>query len=243
MITLGPNIIVDGVDSVGFNAVEISDNIIHPRDQERGLKIDDACTTELGNIGNNVFITETSNVLIDYGALTEESKDSYNTPNVLKYIVNSNAGISDSSISLRSNWTTLLTYTGTTLQTIRTNTNTDMKLQRVSNRIGVRMNVTTVLGTWKLGQIFQPLTGASAIIVHVETNNILYISDQNDIQFDTSSVIQGAFTTAANNPTIITDWINVEKEPRRVKVHCSVTAQVDAKDDDIELTMAYDKGL
>ena len=241
MIKLGSNIVILGT-SVGFNAVEISDNIIHPRGTERGLLVTDDCTTGLGNIGNNVFISETSTVLIDYGATTEESKGSYNTPNMIKYIVNSNAGISNSSVSLRSNWTTTNTYSSASLQTIELALNSQMATQQISNRIGVRMNITTTLGAWQLGRIDQLISGASAVIVYVESANVVYISDQNNIQFDSGTIAQGALVTQGNNAVIATEYIFVEKEPRRVSIMASLTAEVDSKDDDMELTVGYDEG-
>ena len=243
MVRLGSNLIV-GINSVGFNAVEISDNIFHPRGTERGLFVATDCSTELGNIGNNVFISETSNVLLDYGAFTTESQGSYNTPNMIKYIINSNAGIPDSQVSLSSNWTTTNTYTSAALQTIEPAANSEMNVQKVSNRIGVRMNITTTSGFWVPGLITQAITGATANIVYVESANVVFISDQNGVQFDVGqSVSQGAFATTGNAPTLVSEYIFVEKEPRRVGIMATATCEVAGAGDDINFTVGYDEGL
>ena len=243
MVRLGSDLIV-GINSVGFNAVEISDNILHPRGTERGLFVAADCSTALGNIGNNVFISETSTVLIDYGASTDESKGSYNTPNMIKYIVNSNAGIPDSQVSLHSNWTTTLAYSSASLQTIELGANSEMSVQKVSNRIGVRMNITTTAGFWVTGLIQQPITGATANILYVESANVVFISDQNGIQFDAGQqVIQSGFATTGNAPTLATEYIFVEKEPRRVGLMAMATCEVAGSGDDINFTVGYDVGV
>jgi hypothetical protein len=72
MITLGSNVVILAT-SVGFNAVEISDNIIHPRGTEKGLFVAEDCTTKLGNIGNNVFISETATKLLTMERLQQRA--------------------------------------------------------------------------------------------------------------------------------------------------------------------------
>jgi hypothetical protein len=79
---------------LGFNAVIISGNIFHPRDQENAINFQNNSITQLGTIGSNTFIRSGGTApLINYERATLQ--DNYNKSAVINYEVNANAGVLD----------------------------------------------------------------------------------------------------------------------------------------------------
>jgi hypothetical protein len=98
---------------LGFNAVTITGNIVHPRSTETGIDFDDDSRTQLGNISGNVFIrTGGSSPLINYSNQT--LYDNYNPLSIENFSVNANTGVVDSEPNLKS-------AVGTSVSTTATN--------------------------------------------------------------------------------------------------------------------------
>jgi hypothetical protein len=86
---------------LGFNAVVISSNIIHPRSTEKGITFQPNSTTQLGTISGNTLIRSGgSGALIDY---TDQSLyNNYNPLSIENFSINANSGIVDSEPNLKS---------------------------------------------------------------------------------------------------------------------------------------------
>ena len=94
--------LVDSDPLLGFNAVNIGNNIFHPRGEEVGLLFSSFANTKLGNItGNNFIRTGGSGALIGYTAY--DDLKNYNARALRTYEVFGNAGISDSSPNISCN--------------------------------------------------------------------------------------------------------------------------------------------
>lgn len=80
---------------LGFNAVNVVSNIIHPRDEETGIDFSENSLTKLGVISGNTFI-RTGGVapLINYQRA--ETFDNYNVKAIETYEISGNIGVIDS---------------------------------------------------------------------------------------------------------------------------------------------------
>lgn len=91
--------LVDSEPLLGFNAVNIGNNIFHPRNGEKGLSFGPFSNTKLGNItGNNFIRTGGQGDLISY--VGYDNLQNYNAQPIRYYEVFGNAGIADSNPSV-----------------------------------------------------------------------------------------------------------------------------------------------
>lgn len=81
---------------MGFNAMLINNNIIHPRSTEVAIELEAGSTTKLGSIVGNTLINEVSNILIKYP--DSVAFPNYNAKEIRNYIVDSNSGIENSTV-------------------------------------------------------------------------------------------------------------------------------------------------
>lgn len=87
--------LVDAEVLLGFNAVTINNNIIHPRSEETGINFQAFSNTKLGSItGNNLIRTGGTGDLIKY--VSADGLQNYNSQAVRFYEVFGNAGVADS---------------------------------------------------------------------------------------------------------------------------------------------------
>ena len=143
---------VDPADPpIGFNAVNVSSNIFHPRDQERGILFDTNSTTQLGLISSNTFIrTDGSGPLIDYrndfGGLLTSDFENYNITAVKTYLVDNNTGVDNSEAELECTMTESAEITSTSPIEIDFLNNAQMGAITRTKRWGVQMNMSGIFG-------------------------------------------------------------------------------------------------
>ena len=161
----------DNIDSLlGFNAVTITGNIIHPRDEEIGINFEGLSTTELGNISGNTFIrTGGTAPLIGYPNVA--NFDNYNPLCVLDYDINSNSGVVNSEPILKSATGVNAFVDLNATEFFRTIT---MPLEQVSplnqsKRVGLELELTGVTGLgYSIGNyLVQTTLGTKASIVYI----------------------------------------------------------------------------
>jgi hypothetical protein len=202
----------DNQDPVlGFNAVNVSGNIIHPRSLESGLRFNDLSTTASGIISGNTFLRSGGQGdLISYGLPNILSKNNYNFLPIFDYQITGNSEVPSSEPS------GIVGFSGNTVETIISNIGDYIDILTADNvkhatfyanvdncKIGKYTEVTNVVGApfsvtdIKVGDILSNLAGdkSFSVIGITETTPIqtgflaLYTADDLGAEFNDNESI------------------------------------------------------
>ena len=177
-------------DDIGFNAVTISGNIIHPRDQEIGINFEPKSTTLLGTIAANTFIrTGGSGPLINY--TNQANFDNYNPTEIKNYLIGSNNGVLDSNPVVK------MDFNNNTTNTVIPSINTYVDILpptstfdaiSLNTQIGVQFTMTNTIPFVVDEIITGSISGTQARIVNVVSPTEYYIVDTTGTFNDTENI-------------------------------------------------------
>lgn len=240
-----------------INAVNISGNILHPRDQERGVLFEEDSKTALGLIASNTFIrTGGSAPLIDYPRAT--TFDNYNVKELENFEILANAGVIDATGVLECSTTTLNAQSSATFIDL------DMPITSINpiskaKRFAYKFIVTGVSGgSYTKGNFLVSVTNPAiyGYIIEQQTilagTEILYITDMNGIfpdllnykEQDSSLTDTGVTSTGlqiGNNSNNI-ELYYFDKDPIDVQFGIQISYENSSADDEIQFRLELDTG-
>ncbi|MCH1574667.1 MAG: hypothetical protein L7S67_00170 [Flavobacteriales bacterium] len=208
---------------VGFNAVTVTGNIIHPRNSETGIDFDSLSRTELGNISGNVFIrTGGTSPLINYPDQT--TFNNYNPLCISNYIVSANTGVTNADGNLKASFTTSTSVTGTlggTLAELFFSDNSVLLPVNLSTKFGVELALTGVTAAFVVDEIITDtastesarIIGADALVGNTQT---VYIVDMTGSFDMTPTTFTGSVAGSATGGTLNLRFKYFQPEPRKL---------------------------
>jgi hypothetical protein len=213
-----------GPSNAGFNAVTITGNILHPRDNENAIKFNDGSTTELGVISGNTFIrTGGTAPLIDYP--NQSTFDNYNPECIETYTVDSNVGVTNSEPNVKAHFVDSNNISSTSYTDIILVQNVDFTPQKLSSRFGVELVVTGMVTPGPDFVDFETITnlntGFSALVLKAEprgigvTEQTIYICDMTGA-FDNGPIRNQASTQTSGGCKLNPTFCYGEKDPRKL---------------------------
>ena len=240
-----------------INAVNISGNIFHPRDQERGVLFEEDAKTALGLIASNTFIrTGGTAPLIDYPRAT--IFDNYNVKELENFEILANAGVIDATGVLECSTTTLNAQSSASFVDL------DMPITAINpiskaKRFAYKFIVTGVSGgPYTKGNFLVSVTNPAiyGYIIEQQTilagTEILYITDMNGIfpdllnykEQDSSLTDTGVTSTGlqiGNNSDNI-ELYYFDKDPIDVQFGIQISYENSSADDEIQFRLELDTG-
>jgi len=240
-----------------INAVNISGNIFHPRDVERGVLFEEDSKTALGLIASNTFIrTGGTAPLIDYPRAT--IFDNYNVKELENFEILANAGVIDATGVLQCSTTTLNTLNSATFVDL------DMPITAINpiskaKRFAYKFIVTGVSGgPYTKGNFLVSVTNPAiyGYIIEQQTilagTEILYITDMNGIfpdllnykEQDSTLTDTGVTSTGlqiGNNSDNI-ELYYFDKDPIDVQFGIQISYENSSADDEIQFRLELDTG-
>ncbi|MDB4539761.1 hypothetical protein N9231_05010 [Saprospiraceae bacterium] len=244
---------------LGFNAVNVVSNIIHPRDEETGIDFSENSLTKLGVISGNTFIrTGGFAPLINYQRADEF--DNYNVKAIETYEISGNIGVIDSEPVLEcscgiNNSVSSATYIDLDIPI------TSINPLSMSKRFAYKFVATGVSGgggAYTKGNYLVSVTDTTkyGYIVDVETvlagTDILYIVDMTGIfpnltnykEQDAGLVDTGVTSTGldiGDNSNNI-ELYYFDKDPHDIQFAIQINYQTDSKEDEIQFRLEIDTG-
>ena len=242
---------------LGFNAVNVVSNIIHPRDEETGIDFSENSLTKLGVISGNTFI-RTGGVapLINY--LRADTFDNYNVKAIETYEISGNIGVIDSEPILQcscglNNSVSSATYVDLDIPI------TSINALVGSKRFAYKFIATGVSGgSYTKGNYLVSVTDTTkyGYIVDVETvlagTDILYIVDMTGVfpnltnykEQDSGLIDTGVTSTGldiGDNSNNI-ELYYFDKDPHDIQFGIQINYQTDTKEDEIQFRLELDNG-
>ena len=226
---------------LGFNAVVIDSNIIHPRNQERGILFEAGSTTQLGTIAGCTLIrTGGTAPLIDYPG--RQSSDTYNSASVINYTISSNAGVTESLPFLKSVLGTLQTFTnGAGSTRIAPLNNLAGGSIPGSVRWAVKVDCSNQIQAFVPGALVTDGSTGNTALVHsvkafVGAAQTIYLTDFS------GAFNSGPYTTTNGQGFATTGLVTAiykycEKDPRKLLVTASITTANGSVGTDVTLGM------
>jgi hypothetical protein len=214
---------------LGFNAVTLTGNIFHPRNNENGVSFDPDSRTALGNISGNVFIrTGGLAPLINYANVA--TFDNYNPPEIESYIIEANTGVVNSNTVLKSATLASASISSATATQLEPADNQSIIAINLSSRFAVQLDLTGVTGVFAKGErITCVASGSSALIEHAEAvvagAQTVYILDM-DGEFDSTPTTFSSTSGNATGGTLRFRYRYGENEPRKLQLVASVSVNV-----------------
>jgi hypothetical protein len=206
---------------LGFNAVTITGNIFHPRNNENGISFDADSRTALGNISGNVFIrTGGFQPLINYTDVG--TYDNYNPPPIENYIVEANTGVVNSNTVLKSATLTSASISSLTPIELEPSDNQSVIQINLASRFAVQLDLTGVTGVFAKGErITCDASGSSALIEHAEGvvagSQTVYILDMSG-EFDPTPTTFSSTSGNATGGVLRFRYRYGENEPRKLQL-------------------------
>jgi len=236
LMTLAAN--VDPV--LGFNAVTIDGNILHPRNQERGILFEAGSTTALGAITGNTFIRSGGTAaLIDYPG--QASFDNYNAPEVLNYSIESNAGVVESRATLKGRIGTSTSTTSATYVELEPLNNGEVTAMDQSIRWAQQIDLLDLNAPMLTGEtITNTGTGATAKIVYSEYDGgiflggsplTVYIADLSGA-FDSGQCTTNGGATFSLSNALRARWRYSANDPRQQVVVAAISFETNEGKDE-----------
>jgi hypothetical protein len=214
---------------LGFNAVTITGNIFHPRNNENGVSFDADSRTALGNISGNVFIrTGGLAPLINYTDVS--TYDNYNPPEIETYIIEANTGVVNSNTVLKSATLASASISSASATQLEPTDNQSIIAINLASRFAVQLDLTGVTGVFAKGErITCVASGSSALIEHADAvvagAQTVYVLDM-DGEFDP---VPTTFTSVSGNATGGTLRFRYrygENEPRKLQLVATFSVSV-----------------
>ena len=242
---------------LGFNAVIISGNIFHPRNQENAINFENNSITELGTIGSNTFIrTGGTAPLINYERAT--INDNYNKSAVVKYEVNGNAGVLDVLPTCLVNGVVSNSLSSATYIDITFPIGNIQELNG-TKRFGLKSFVSGVAGgNYTTGNYIRDTTNVNKFAYILDAKNILGGTDELilldfnegftsgttyeeiDKDFVLTGVTSTAFTFGTLNNEI--EIYYADKDPADLQIVTSISHNNTSTNDEVQFIMAFDTG-
>jgi hypothetical protein len=231
---------------LGFNAVNVSSNIFHPRGNfENAIDFDATSRTGLGVISSNTFIRSGgTSPLINYP--DQGLYDNYNQQCVFDYSINSNVGVIDSEPNLKSSILESTTQTSATMVKISPLDNSQINPIDISARIGIQLNLINVTTPFILNEIITDTSSTSSALIikandAVGNTQTIYISDMSGVFAAIPSTFTGDIAGATTSGGSL-DYVYcyLEKDPRKLIV--SGTFQVECSANNIAYSLTTGNG-
>jgi hypothetical protein len=237
---------------LGFNAVIISGNVIHPRDNENAINFEGGSLTQLGTISSNTLIrTGGTAPLINYNKST--IYDNYNHPSIQNYEIVSNAGVINSQAVLSA----LIGLSGSMNSSTFTDidyTLTDMNPITTSKRFAYKLVMTTLTGTYTAGNYLKQSVGNNKGLIAradpvVLGTQAIYITDASQlsgtsfVEVDVSDVATGTSSTSfqlgTNSDNF--EFIYLEKDDENIQFVIGINFDNDSKEDEVQFRLEFDE--
>ena len=237
---------------LGINAVIISGNILHPRDDENAINFENGAIVTLGTISANTFIrTGGTSPLINYDRAS--LYDNYNYPSVQNFEIVGNAGVINSQPVL----VCILGSTGSMNSAVFTDlsyTITDMNPISSTKRFAYKLVMTGLTGTYTAGKYLKQSVGnnkgliarADPVILGTQA---IYITDADQlsgaafIETDKDNIASGVSSTnfqlGTNSNNF--EFIYLEKDDENVQFVLGVNFDNDSKEDEIQFRLEFDE--
>jgi hypothetical protein len=226
MLRLGASIVVPVIPQkpeglMGFNAVNISANIFHPRGNfENGIDFDPTSRTGLGVISSNTFIRSGGTApLINYEDVA--NYDNYNPFSIETYTIDSNVGIVDSEPNLKSIIQLSNNINSTILTKLVCQDNNQVEPIDESSRFAIKLELTGVSSAFVGNEIItDDASGETALILFAETlvatTQIVYITDMSGKYNATPTTFTGSISGSSTGGSLFYYWRYCEKDPRKL---------------------------
>ena len=214
---------------LGFNAVTITGNIFHPRNNENGISFDADSRTALGNISGNVFIrTGGLAPLINYTDVS--TYDNYNPPEIENYIIEANTGVVNSNTVLKSATLASASISSASATELEPADNQSIIQINLASRFAVQLDLTGVTGVFAKGErITCDASGSSALIEHAEAvvagAQTVYILDMSG-EFDPTPSTFSSSSGNATGGTLRFRYRYGENEPRKLQLVSTFSVSV-----------------
>lgn len=193
LLTLGSNDNYNILgESIGFEIVNIGNNVMNTEDHEIGINIEPKFTVHVGNISGNVFDINNGSVGVKY--FRSELFDNFNTPCVKNIEVVYNNGIHSSTegcngVVYNNSSLTAINFVNT-YELFDPPTNV-IQPMTISSKIGINMTCTNTI-PFQLGEVITgSISGSEAIIVDVISSTEYYLADMTN-SFDNNDTISGS---------------------------------------------------
>jgi hypothetical protein len=242
---------------LGFNAVIVSGNIFHPRNQENGINFENNSITALGTISANTFIrTGGTAPLINYERAT--INDNYNKSAVINYEVNGNAGVLDVLPTCLVSGITSSSMSSASYIDIPFPIG-NVQILDGSKRFGLKSFVSGVTGgNYTTGNYIRDTTNANKFAYILEAKlilggtNELILLDFNEVftsatnyeEVDKDFVLTGVTSTAFTFGTLNNE-IEIyygDKDPADLQIVTSISHNNTTTNDEVQFIMAFDEG-
>lgn len=241
---------------LGFNAVNISGNIIHPRSDEVGIDFQEGSITKLGLISANTIIrTGGTGKLINYPNNTQF--DNYNAKEILNYEIIGNAGVINGEAILQASTglhNSLSSATFIDLDIPITSINALTKTKRFS-MLFVATGVSPTSG-YTAGNLIQSQTDNTKQAYIQEAITILggtqfiWLNDMTGIfpdllgyqEVDLTGTLTGITSTGlqiGNNSGNL-EFKMIDKDPVDLQFNVQITYQNNGADDEVQFRMLKD---
>ena len=242
---------------LGFNAVIVSGNILHPRDQENAINFENNSITELGTIGSNTFIrTGGTAPLINYERAT--INDNYNKSAIVNYEVNGNAGVLDVLPTCLVNGVVSNSLSSATYIDITFPIGNIQELNG-TKRFGLKSFVSGVAGgSYTTGNYIRDTTNVNKFAYILDATNILggtqqlilldfnegFTSGTTYEEIDKDFVLTGVTSTAFTFGTLNNEIeiYYADKDPADLQIVTSISHNNSSTNDEVQFIMAFDTG-
>ena len=237
---------------LGKNAVIITGNILHPRDNENAINFETNAIITLGTIGSNTFIrTGGTAPLINYDKAT--IYDNYNHPSIQNFEIVGNAGVVNSQPVLSA----LIGVSGSMNSATFTDidyTITDMNPITTTKRFAYKLVMTGLTGSYSAGNYLKVSVGNNkGLIAKVDPvvlgTQSIYITDASQlsgtsfVEVDVSDVATGTSSTSfqlgTNSDNF--EFIYLEKDEENVQFVLGINFDNDSKEDEIQFRLEFDE--
>ena len=242
---------------LGFNAVIISGNIFHPRNQENAINFENNSITQLGTIGSNTFIRSGGTApLINYERAT--INDNYNKSAIVNYEVNGNAGVLDVLPTCLVNGIVSNSLSSATYIDITFPIGNIQELNG-TKRFGLKSFVSGVAGgNYTTGNYIRDTTNVNKFAYILDAKNILGGTDELilldfnegftsgttyeeiDKDFVLTGVTSTAFTFGTLNNEI--EIYYADKDPADLQIVTCISHNNTTTNDEVQFIMAFDEG-
>ena len=235
-----------------FNAVNVSGNIMHPRNQERAILFEEDSKTELGLIASNTFIrTGGTAPLIDYPYNTIFKN--YNCKEVVNYEIVANAGVINGEVILQAstglhNSITSATYIDLDIPITSINPITKSKrfslLFTLLGTTGIGYTVgnllVSVTDTTKRGYItnIEPIAAGVQLIYITDMTGIfpdLLNYKEQDLNLVDTGITSTSMQIGSNTNNL--EFKMIDKDPVDLQFSIMITYQNNGSDDEVQFRM------
>jgi len=242
---------------LGFNAVIISGNILHPRDQENAINFENDSLTQLGTISANTFIrTGGTAPLINYERATID--DNYNKSAIINYEILGNAGTIDVLPTCIVNGLVSNTVSSATFADI-TFAPTNIRELKGSKRFGLKSFVSGVTGgNYTTGNYIRDSANVNKFAYILDAKNILGGTDElilidfngqlssvtNYEEVDKDFVLTGVTSTSFNYGSLNNEieLYYADKDVADLQITAQISHNNTGTNNEVQFALSYDTG-